>query len=676
METDGVGGATTTCRLVQAGRSDTALPPGEVVELGRTWLGQQYTRCSRVHVELRYDPDARLLHLTARGSNPVVVEHVESGAKHGKKVLLTKGEKAALKQADALYLVPQDDTTRFVVHMPPPAPQKQTTAAAPVAGSQESSQASWPDIADALPLKAMAATSSSSSASAGKKRKEPSSDDDADDVSKMTTIKKTTTKTTKTTMKKPKGKDDDDEEEEEERPRKKPRCKYGSECYRKSKEHKQQFSHSPPGSPQRQEEEEAEEREEEEEEEEEEIVEKKKKPSAKKASKTDAGKEKQKTSGGGGSLAGKTVVLTGALSTRRTDMVRLLKQAGAKIGSGVSKNTDILVAGDKPGSKLTKAEALGVAVWQEEKLLKELKKAGIDEDAVGEAGEAEDAVPDVQLLLANKWTPGNNPTGWWMSEKLDGVRAYWNGSHFVSRLGNKFEAPDWFLEGLPSSSMPLDGELWKGRGMFQSAVGIVKSKGKTDKWKELTFQVFDAPGMLTEPFEARMAAIKRWFDKKGDEGAPYARMVVHTKCKGEDHLVAELARIEKRGGEGVMLRQPGSRYVGARSSTLLKVKTFHDAEARVIGHTKLAPAPGAVSKMKVGTLRCEMANGIQFSVGTGFSDYQRENPPPIGAIITYRFQELSKDGVPRFPSYVGERADMTEPKDPDPSLMAGANKDA
>jgi hypothetical protein len=184
------------------------------------------------------------------------------------------------------------------------------------------------------------------------------------------------------------------------------------------------------------------------------------------------------------------VVLTGALSTRRTDMVRLLKQAGAKIGSGVSKNTDILVAGDKvhpgpsdvsvcglvrapvsdscpfscrkrqPGSKLTKAEALGVTVWQEEKvprhtttdwgvcnvisprmlmrataparspqLLKELKKAGIDEDAVGEAGEAEDAVPDVQLLLANKWTPSNNPTGWWMSEKLDGVRAYWNGRY-------------------------------------------------------------------------------------------------------------------------------------------------------------------------------------------------------------------------------------------------------
>jgi hypothetical protein len=70
--------------------------------------------------------------------------------------------------------------------------------------------------------------------------------------------------------------------------------------------------------------------------------------------------------------------------------------------------------------------------------------------------------------------------------------------------------------------------------------------------------------MVTEPFEARVAAMKRWFDKKGQEGAPYARLVAHTKCKGEDHLVAELARIEKRGGEGVMLRQPGSRYVGAR----------------------------------------------------------------------------------------------------------------
>jgi len=72
--------------------------------------------------------------------------------------------------------------------------------------------------------------------------------------------------------------------------------------------------------------------------------------------------------------------------------------------------------------------------------------------------------------------------------------------------------------------------------------------------------VFDAPS-VKDTFEARMKAIKKWFDKKN---VPYARVVVHTKCKGEDHLHAELSKIEKKGGEGLMLRQPGSFYVGAR----------------------------------------------------------------------------------------------------------------
>jgi NAD-dependent DNA ligase len=90
---------------------------------------------------------------------------------------------------------------------------------------------------------------------------------------------------------------------------------------------------------------------EEEEEEEEMVVEKK----LKKTKQTSKKSDKEESSGGGsGSLAGKTVVLTGALSTRRTDMVRLLKQAGAKIGSGVSKNTDILIAGDKVLSQTTR----------------------------------------------------------------------------------------------------------------------------------------------------------------------------------------------------------------------------------------------------------------------------------------------------------------------------------
>lgn len=44
----------------------------------------------------------------------------------------------------------------------------------------------------------------------------------------------------------------------------------------------------------------------------------------------------------------------------------------------------------------------------------------------------------VSILLAHKWEPDHDPTGWWMSEKLDGVRAYWDGEAFVSRRGNQF----------------------------------------------------------------------------------------------------------------------------------------------------------------------------------------------------------------------------------------------
>ena len=80
-----------------------------------------------------------------------------------------------------------------------------------------------------------------------------------------------------------------------------------------------------------------------------------------------------------------------------------------------------------------------------------------------------------------------NPTGWWMSEKLDGLRAYWDGKHFFSRLGNSFHAPEWFIRDLPQD-MTLDGELFGGRGKFQSTVSIVKS-GPSDRWKGIKFHV-------------------------------------------------------------------------------------------------------------------------------------------------------------------------------------------
>lgn len=102
-----------------------------------------------------------------------------------------------------------------------------------------------------------------------------------------------------------------------------------------------------------------------------------------------------------------------------------------------------------------------------------------------------------------------------------------------------------------------------------------------------------------------------------------------------------------------MLRQPGSSYRAGRDSTLLKVKSFDDDEAEVIAHE----AGKGKHTGALGALRCRNRAGKVFNVGTGFSDAQRRDPPKVGEIITYRYQELTKDGIPRFPTFVGARAD-------------------
>ena len=258
-----------------------------------------------------------------------------------------------------------------------------------------------------------------------------------------------------------------------------------------------------------------------------------------------------------------------------------------------------------------------------------------------------DTAPPV--LLAHRWENDVDLTGWWMSEKLDGVRAYWDGKAFVSRLGNAFQAPKWFVEGLPSH--PLDGELWVGRKMFQETMSIVRRYDMSDDWKRVKYVLFDAPAH-GGPFEARYEFLMKGF---AEGKLPYCRALPQEKVRDMQHVKDELARVEALGGEGLMVRQPGSMYVASRSSTLLKIKSFFDAEGRVVGHL---PGTGK-HKGRLGALDVEMHDGTRFHVGTGFSDAERESPPAIGAIVTFRYQELSKDGVPRFPSYVCVREDLS-----------------
>lgn len=253
-----------------------------------------------------------------------------------------------------------------------------------------------------------------------------------------------------------------------------------------------------------------------------------------------------------------------------------------------------------------------------------------------------------QLLLAHKWEEGMAVDNWWVSEKLDGVRAYWDGENFISRQGNYFLAPDWFVEKLPK--VPLDGELWGGRQNFQSTVSITRRQDRGGNWNEILYIVFDAPA-IEKPFEERMQYLKETFAACQPT---YGAVAKHHICTGPDSLQQELARVESLGGEGLMLRQPRSLYASGRSATLLKVKNFHDAEAKVTGHV-----PGAGKhEGRLGALQTVLPNGTAFLVGTGFSDMQREDPPAINSIITFRYQELTKAGVPRFPSYIGDRTDL------------------
>jgi DNA ligase-1 len=252
------------------------------------------------------------------------------------------------------------------------------------------------------------------------------------------------------------------------------------------------------------------------------------------------------------------------------------------------------------------------------------------------------------LLLAETWDGEQDVTGWWLSEKLDGVRAYWDGSRFLSRQGNPFYAPAWFRAELPLE--PLDGELWLERKSFQRTVSIVRRQDESELWRAIRFVIFDAPSH-PGTFEERLEHFRRRFER---HPAPFLQVLPQQQCRGAEHLRHELAEVERLGGEGLMLRQRGSLYEPRRSPTLLKVKRFLEAEARVLAHE-----PGAGRhRGRLGALVVELPGGVRFAVGSGFTDRERELPPAIGSTITFRYQELTERGCPRFPTFVRVRTDL------------------
>ena len=255
------------------------------------------------------------------------------------------------------------------------------------------------------------------------------------------------------------------------------------------------------------------------------------------------------------------------------------------------------------------------------------------------------------LLLAHTWDGDTDLSSWWLSEKLDGVRALWTGAErrFLSRQGNVYHAPAWFAEGLPN--VPLDGELWIDRKAFQRTVSIVRRQDQCDHWRDVRFVIFDAPA-AKGGFEVRQEFLATTLC---EHQPPFARVLHQERCRGLQHLREELYRITSLGGEGLMLRQPGSRYEVGRSNTLLKAKTFAEVDAQVVEHL----AGQGRHRGRMGALLVQLANGLRFNVGTGFTDSQRETPPAVGSVIAVQYQELTDRGVPRFPSFLRVRRDVT-----------------
>lgn len=258
--------------------------------------------------------------------------------------------------------------------------------------------------------------------------------------------------------------------------------------------------------------------------------------------------------------------------------------------------------------------------------------------------------PPPLAMLANVYRSDTPLADYLVSEKLDGVRGYWDGKKLLTRGGERIEAPGWFTAGWPD--FPLDGELWVGRGQFVSAVSIVRQRTPDDAaWRKLHFMVFDLPAH-PGTFAERDEALKPLL---AGLALPWVRQVEQFKVADRAELRVAFDRVVKNGGEGLMLHRAASHYQAGRSDDLLKLKPYLDAEARVVAHL---PGKGRHQGV-LGALLVETAAGLRFRLGTGFSDEQRRNPPALGSWVTYRYIGLNEgSGIPRFASFMRVREDM------------------
>jgi DNA ligase-1 len=256
--------------------------------------------------------------------------------------------------------------------------------------------------------------------------------------------------------------------------------------------------------------------------------------------------------------------------------------------------------------------------------------------------------PTTNLMLPKKYTGQEVDEQWLWSEKLDGIRGEWTGSEMLTKQGNRLDVPAYFTENFPS--FPLSGEIWGGRGTFERTSSIVATSGQDKGWDSLHFGVFDSKDTRFT-IEERIERARTWIEKHPSD---YAFVIEQQPVRDRDHLQSLLEDIEAGGGEGIILIRKGSKYINGRTVDVLKVKSFKDSEGVVVGYV---PGKGR-NRGRLGSLILELFSdrSIRFKIGTGFSDEERIHPPPIGAIVTFKYTGFYASGKPRFSSFLRVRS--------------------
>jgi DNA ligase-1 len=250
------------------------------------------------------------------------------------------------------------------------------------------------------------------------------------------------------------------------------------------------------------------------------------------------------------------------------------------------------------------------------------------------------------LMHARLWQAGDDPKGYWVSEKLDGVRAFWDGHALRFRSGLPIAAPAWFTAALPKTA--LDGELWLGRGRFDELSGTARRQVPIDAdWRTVQYMVFDLPGAAGSYSERaqRLTAVV------AEVQQPWLHAVAQRRVPDAVALHTLLRTTAKDGGEGLVLHRANALWAPGRSDALRKLKLQPDEEARVVAHL---PGKGRHAG-RLGALLMELPDGQRFALGTGFTDAQRNAPPAIGSVVTYRYRDRTPKGLPKFASFLRVR---------------------